>query len=86
MAHNHEHGGHSHGHAPASYDKAFVTAIGSAFATGGATLGTFLVLGFTLHNITEGIGIVAPLVDQRPRLPTLVALAGLAGLPAVAGI
>lgn len=61
-------------------------AIGSAFATGAAALGTFLVLGFTLHNITEGIGIVAPLVDQRPRLPTLVALAGLAGLPAVAGI
>jgi zinc transporter, ZIP family len=29
---------------------------------------------------------VAPLVDQRPRLPTLVALAALAGLPAVAGI
>jgi zinc transporter, ZIP family len=61
-------------------------AIGSAFATGAAALGTFLVLGFTLHNITEGIGIVAPLVEDRPRLPVLVALAALAGLPAVAGV
>ena len=61
-------------------------AIGSAFATGAAALGTFLVLGFTLHNITEGIGIVAPLVEERPRLPVFAALAALAGLPAVAGI
>lgn len=61
-------------------------AIGSAFATGAAALGTFLVLGFTLHNITEGIGIVAPLIGGRPRLPLFVGLAGLAGLPAVAGV
>ena len=61
-------------------------AIGSAFATGAAALGTFLVLGFTLHNITEGIGIVAPLVEGRPRLSILIALAALAGLPAVGGI
>ena len=61
-------------------------AIGSAFATGAAALGTFLVLGFTLHNVTEGVGIVAPLVEDRPRLPVFAALAGLAGLPAVAGI
>lgn len=61
-------------------------AIGSAFATGAVALGTFLVLGFTLHNVTEGIGIVAPLVDERPRLPVLVALAALAGLPAVLGV
>jgi zinc transporter ZupT len=49
-------------------------------------LGTFLVLGFTLHNITEGIGIVAPLIGGRPRLPLFVGLTALAGLPAVAGI
>jgi ZIP family zinc transporter len=61
-------------------------AIGSAFATGAAALGTFLVLGFTLHNITEGIGIVAPVIEHRPRLPVFIALAALAGLPAVAGI
>lgn len=61
-------------------------AIGSAFATGAAALGTFLVLGFTLHNVTEGIGIVAPLVGERPRWPSFIGLAALAGLPAVAGI
>ncbi|MGO1075098.1 ZIP family metal transporter [Inquilinus sp. CA228] len=61
-------------------------AIGSAFATGAAALGSFLVLGFTLHNVTEGIGIVAPLLDRRPKLPVLIGLVALAGLPAVAGI
>ena len=38
------------------------------------------------YNITEGIGIVAPLVETRHRLPTFVGLAALAGLPAVAGV
>ncbi|HDZ75511.1 MAG TPA: metal transporter [Aurantimonas coralicida] len=61
-------------------------AIGSAFATGAAALGSFLVLGFTLHNLTEGIGIVAPMTKKRPSLWVFVALAALAGLPAVAGI
>jgi hypothetical protein len=35
-------------------------AVGAAFASGAASLGTFLVIGFTLHNVTEGIGIAAP--------------------------
>lgn len=61
-------------------------AIGSAFATGSAALGSFLVLGFTLHNLTEGIGIVAPLIGRKPALWVFPALAALAGLPAVAGI
>lgn len=61
-------------------------AIGAAFANGQAALGTFLVVGFTLHNITEGIGIVAPLVRERPQLWRFVALAALAGLPAVLGV
>lgn len=60
-------------------------AIGSAVAAGEIALGTFLVLGFTLHNVTEGIGIAAPLTESRPRLPTWIGLAALAGLPAVAG-
>ena len=42
-------------------------AIGAAFALGEAALGVFLILGFTLHNVTEGIGIAAPLVRDRPR-------------------
>lgn len=61
-------------------------AIGSAFATGSAALGSFLVLGFTLHNLTEGVGIVAPMIGRRPRLWVFAALAALAGLPAVAGV
>lgn len=61
-------------------------AIGAAFANGQAALGTFLVVGFTLHNITEGIGIVAPLVREQPKLWHFIALAALAGLPAILGV
>ncbi|HYF66180.1 MAG TPA: ZIP family metal transporter, partial [Herpetosiphonaceae bacterium] len=61
-------------------------AIGAAFASGSAALGTFLVIGFTLHNITEGIGIAAPIAREKPRLAHFVALAALAGLPAVLGV
>ena len=43
-------------------------AIGTSYATGEIALGTFLVIGFLLHNTTEGLGIVAPLADERPRL------------------
>lgn len=68
-------------------------AIGAAFSLGEAALGSFLVVGFTLHNITEGIGIAAPLTPGRPGMPanyrprvwTFVALALLAGSPAVLG-
>jgi len=61
-------------------------AIGGAIATGEIALGAFLVLGFTLHNVTEGVGIVTPIVRERVRLLSWIALIGLAGLPAVAGI
>jgi zinc transporter, ZIP family len=61
-------------------------AIGAAFAFGQAALGTFLVIGFTLHNITEGIGIAAPIAREQPRLRHFLALAALAGLPAVLGV
>lgn len=61
-------------------------AIGAAFATGAATLGSFLVIGFTLHNITEGVGIAAPLLKgPRPSLLTFGGLALLAGSPAILG-
>ncbi|MCZ4279704.1 ZIP family metal transporter [Kiloniella laminariae] len=61
-------------------------AVGAAFAVGETALGTFLLVGFVLHNITEGIGIVAPLVNKRPATWVFVALALLAGLPAVFGV
>lgn len=61
-------------------------AIGAAFATGAATLGSFLVIGFTLHNISEGVGIAAPLLKgPRPSLLTFGGLALLAGAPAILG-
>ena len=61
-------------------------AIGGAFALGALSLGVFLIAGFTLHNVTEGIGIAAPLARQRPALWHFVALAALAGAPAVLGV
>ncbi|NEW05794.1 ZIP family metal transporter [Paenibacillus sp. SYP-B3998] len=60
-------------------------AIGSAFAGGEAALGTFLIIGFTLHNITEGVGIAAPLLKDRSTWKTFVSLAAIAGGPAILG-
>ena len=60
-------------------------AIGAAFALGEAALGVFLIVGFTLHNVTEGVGIAAPLVRNRPSLWHFVALAAVAGGPAILG-
>jgi zinc transporter ZupT len=60
-------------------------AIGSAFSIGEAALGVFLIVGFTLHNVTEGIGVAAPLVEHRPAFRHFVGLALLAGGPAVLG-
>ena len=63
--------------------------IGSAFALGSLALGGALILGFAIHNVTEGPAIVAPLVAGRePRALTLgrfALLASLAGLPTVLG-
>jgi hypothetical protein len=63
---------------------------------GEAALGSFLVIGFTLHNVTEGVGIAAPLVSGKkddaaadavkgPTFLTFLGLALLAGSPAIAG-
>ncbi len=63
-----------------------VWAAGADVPAGDAGLGAFLVLGFTMHNITEGIGIGAPLLRARPSLLTFVGLALLAGAPAILGV
>jgi zinc transporter, ZIP family len=61
-------------------------AIGAAFALGEAALGAFLVVGFTLHNITEGVGIAAPILKgTRPSLVHFILLALLGGGPAIVG-
>ena len=60
-------------------------AIGSAFSIGAASLGTFFVIGFILQNITEGLGIIAPIIKQRPDPRFLAGLGLLGGGPAILG-
>ena len=45
----------------------------------------FLILGFTIHNITEGVGIAAPIVRKNPGLRHFAYLALVAGGPAIIG-
>lgn len=60
-------------------------AIGAAFSIGAASLGTFLVVGFILQNITEGLGIIAPIVRQKPSAAALLGLGLIGGVPAIIG-
>jgi zinc transporter, ZIP family len=53
-------------------------AIGVSAGTGEIGLATVLIIGFALHNATEGFGIVGPLGSVRPSWGWL-ALAGLVG-------
>lgn len=53
-------------------------AIGVSAGTGEIALATVLIVGFALHNATEGFGIVGPLGGVRPSWAWL-ALAGLIG-------
>ena len=53
-------------------------AIGVSASTGEIGLATVLIIGFALHNATEGFGIVGPLGSVRPSWRWL-ALAGLVG-------
>ena len=53
-------------------------AIGVSASTGEIGLATVLIIGFALHNATEGFGIVGPLGDVRPSW-TWIAVAGLVG-------
>lgn len=60
-------------------------AIGAAFSIGEVGLTTFLIVGFMVHNITEGLGIVSPLARSRPTIGSLVWLGALAGVPTIIG-
>jgi ZIP family zinc transporter len=53
-------------------------AIGVSASTGEIGLATVLIVGFALHNATEGFGIVGPLGDARPSW-RWIGLAGLVG-------
>mgnify|MGYP001239258256 CR=1 FL=1 len=48
-------------------------------------LGTLLVVGFMLHNATEGLAIVAPLARVRVRVVDLLVLGVIGGAPTIAG-
>jgi len=61
-------------------------AIGGAFAVGQFSLGAFLILGFTLHNVTEGPAVVAPVTrGERPALWHFLLLGIIAGAPVIFG-
>jgi ZIP family zinc transporter len=53
-------------------------AIGVSARAGAISLATVLIVGFALHNATEGFGIVGPLGDVKPSW-RWIALAGLIG-------
>ena len=52
---------------------------------GEIALGAMLLLGFTIHNTTEGLAIVAPLTRSKVKLFHLAMLGLLGGGPAILG-
>lgn len=60
-------------------------AIGAAYNVGEIALGTFLVVGFIIQNITEGLGIIAPILRDRPTIGQLGLLGLVGGAPAIIG-
>ncbi|MBI3151177.1 MAG: ZIP family metal transporter [Chloroflexi bacterium] len=60
-------------------------AIGAAYNVGEIALGTFLVVGFIIQNITEGLGIIAPILRDRPTIKQLALLGLIGGVPAIVG-
>jgi ZIP family zinc transporter len=60
-------------------------AIGAAYNIGEISLGAFLVVGFIIQNITEGLGIIAPVLRDRPSIKSLALMGLVGGGPAVLG-
>lgn len=60
-------------------------AIGAAYSVGEIALGTFLVVGFIIQNITEGLGIIAPVLRDRPSIGRLALMGLIGGAPAILG-
>lgn len=60
-------------------------AIGAAYSIGEIALGTFLVVGFIIQNITEGLGIIAPVLRDRPGIGRLALMGLIGGAPAIIG-
>lgn len=60
-------------------------AIGAAYNVGEIGLGTFLVVGFIIQNITEGLGIIAPVLRDKPSISKLAWMGLIGGAPAILG-
>ncbi|MGI8559019.1 MAG: ZIP family metal transporter [Solirubrobacteraceae bacterium] len=60
-------------------------AIGVSARAGAISLATVLIIGFALHNATEGFGIVGPLGDVRPSWRWLGVVGVIGGGPTFAG-
>jgi ZIP family zinc transporter len=60
-------------------------AIGVSASTGAISLATVLIIGFALHNATEGFGIVGPLGEVRPSWAWLGLVGLIGGAPTFLG-
>jgi len=60
-------------------------AIGAAYNVGEIALGAFLVVGFIIQNITEGLGIIAPILRDKPGIRSLLWMGLSGGAPAILG-
>ncbi len=60
-------------------------ALGAAYAAGQLALTTILVIGFAIHNGTEGMGISGPVSDFPIRAKDPLLLGFLAGFPTILG-
>src|SRR3954452_4864299 len=60
-------------------------AIGVSASTGEIGLATVLIVGFAVHNATEGFGIIGPLGDVRPSWSWLAVAGLVAGAPTFIG-
>lgn len=60
-------------------------AIGAAYNVGEVALGAFLVVGFIIQNITEGLGIIAPVLRDKPGTGKLALMGLIGGGPAILG-
>ncbi len=60
-------------------------AIGAAYNVGEIAFGTFLVVGFIIQNITEGLGIIAPILRDKPGVGRLALMGLIGGGPAIIG-
>jgi ZIP family zinc transporter len=60
-------------------------AVGVSAGTGEIALATVLVIGFALHNATEGFAIVGPMGAAKPSWGWLGIAGAIAGLPVVLG-